>query len=615
MHLRFRFLSLCSWFCLWLCSPLLAQDQFPMTELPLVDLSAFQSTQDNWQVAGAVQAPFDQAKTLISQAGTGILVNQPKDDQQAQLFTQWEHGDLDLELEVMLPTNSNSGLFLQGRYEIQLLDSWGKKRPTFGDMGGIYQRWDDTQPDGQQGFEGTAPLLNAAKAPGIWQHLRISFQAPRFDANQQKISNARIIFIELNGVPIHQNVELTGPTRGAYVGGGKEASKGPLVIQGDHGPVAFRNIRYRSFDGQPVQLTDLQYQVKRQQSSMIEDWSQISPDLRGSDQLISWNVAGADNEYAILFEGELEVAAAGDYLFELNCQGNAELWLDGTSVLSIYSRTARKLHPLPAGKVPFRLAYTKTEVWRQSQLGLSVEGNNFRPVDLHYASSALMSNPTDPIFAYPTGETRLMRSFVDFRMPHMAQAKKITNAINVGDPSGIHYTFDLNQGSLVQVWRGEFLNMTPMWNNRGNGVSRPMGVLVRLTPDVQMMQSQADGTLTSEFGPDQYRYRSYRVDEHNRPTFTYEAFGWSVEDQLTPNSDRTSLQRTLTFAGSGEKKVMFCLAMGQAITKVGKSRYLVDEQYYVHAETAPKLHTLPDGRQALLLPVQAGKPLTYDLLW
>jgi len=73
--------------------------------------------------------------------------------------------------------------------------------------------------------------------------MKISFQAPRFDGQGKKIENARILRIELNGVTIHEDVELSGPTRGAM--GNDEVTKGPLRIQGDHGPVAFRNVYVR----------------------------------------------------------------------------------------------------------------------------------------------------------------------------------------------------------------------------------------------------------------------------------------------------------------------------------------------------------------------------------
>ena len=148
--------------------------------------------------------------------GTGILVNLPdKKNHGADLYTNFEHGDLDMELDYMMAKGSNSGIYLQGRYELQLEDSWGVKPPTFGNNGGIYQRWDESKPEAERGYEGYAPRQNAGRAPGLWQHLKVSFQAPRFDASGKKIQNAKIIRAELNGVVIHEDLELLGPTRGA----------------------------------------------------------------------------------------------------------------------------------------------------------------------------------------------------------------------------------------------------------------------------------------------------------------------------------------------------------------------------------------------------------------
>src|SRR5690606_32467190 len=145
------------------------------------------------------------------------------------LHTAWEHGDIDLEMEVMMPRASNSGIYFQGRYELQLLDSWKKENPTYGDMGGIYQRWDEARGPGRQGYEGFAPRVNAARAPGLWQELRVQFRAPRFDSAGRKVENARFVRVELNGAVLHENVEMSGATRGAALPG--EAATGPIRIQ------------------------------------------------------------------------------------------------------------------------------------------------------------------------------------------------------------------------------------------------------------------------------------------------------------------------------------------------------------------------------------------------
>ena len=185
-------------------------------KIDLASLSAFQTPSSNWHLAGDVRADLGRNNVLILSAGTGVLVTQTEEGKHGQdLLSNTPHGDLDLELDYMMAKGANSGIYLQGRYEVQLLDSWSVINPKAGDNGGIYERWNEDKPEGQKGYEGHPPRQNASRAPGLWQHIKISFQAPRFNATGQKTENARILRIELNGVSIQENVELSGPTRGA----------------------------------------------------------------------------------------------------------------------------------------------------------------------------------------------------------------------------------------------------------------------------------------------------------------------------------------------------------------------------------------------------------------
>jgi hypothetical protein len=143
-------------------------------------------------------------------------------------------------IEFMVPKGSNSGVYFMGRYEIQVLDSWGKEEVIHSDAGGIYERWDENREP--KGYEGVRPRKNASRKPGEWQEFDVIFQAPRFDSDGKKIANATFIKVIHNGIVIHENVEVTGPTRAAMNEYDPEQSKGPLMLQGDHGPVAYRNI-------------------------------------------------------------------------------------------------------------------------------------------------------------------------------------------------------------------------------------------------------------------------------------------------------------------------------------------------------------------------------------
>ncbi len=207
--------------------------------LSLESLAGFQEAGKNWVVVGDIGTDYTGSKKISSQKGTGILMNQYSARHQSHLYTREHWGDVELDLEFMMFKGSNSGIYLQGRYEVQLLDSWTRTNPTWSDVGAIYAR----RAANGKSFEGFPPIMNVAKAPGLWQHLNIKFHAPVFDEQGKKIKNARFESVTLNGVVIQREIEVTGCTTACMFA--DEQAEGPMVLQGDHGPVAFRNIRYR----------------------------------------------------------------------------------------------------------------------------------------------------------------------------------------------------------------------------------------------------------------------------------------------------------------------------------------------------------------------------------
>ena len=124
------------------------------TKLDLTTMNEFNKPTANWHIAGSVYADINKSHHISFTPGTGILVNMPDSTAHKDLFTNFKHGDIDLELDCMMAKESNSGIYLQGRYELQLLDSWGVIKPRSTDMGGIYERNDSKRPEGQRVFDG-----------------------------------------------------------------------------------------------------------------------------------------------------------------------------------------------------------------------------------------------------------------------------------------------------------------------------------------------------------------------------------------------------------------------------------------------------------------------------
>jgi hypothetical protein len=208
------------------------------------DLGQFQKPTGQWYVAGNACVDAKMPARLIGGPGKGVLID-GKDGVTDNLVTRDKWGDIEVSLDFLIPQNSNSGVKLHGVYEIQIADTWKVAKPTGNDCGGIYPRAElKTNPPKYYHIdEGIAPRVNAAKAPGEWQTLQIVFRAPRFDGTGRNVSHARFEKVLLNGKLIHDNVEVAHPT--GHVWREPEHAVGPLLLQADHGPVAFRNVRVR----------------------------------------------------------------------------------------------------------------------------------------------------------------------------------------------------------------------------------------------------------------------------------------------------------------------------------------------------------------------------------
>lgn len=216
----------------------------PWTELvgEKAPADVWKSKLQGWIVADSVALDEKNNRRL---AVTKMLVN-GKTGRVPDLLTKEEYGDQEIELEFLIAKRSNSGVKFHGLYEIQITDSHGKKDAdlTGDDCGGVYPKATLT-PSYKHLDKGIAPKKNAAKPAGEWQKLTATFVAARFDKEGKKTTNAKLVKATLNGVLIHEDVELKTPTGSNHVKA--EMAKGPLMLQGDHGPVAFRNVRVREY--------------------------------------------------------------------------------------------------------------------------------------------------------------------------------------------------------------------------------------------------------------------------------------------------------------------------------------------------------------------------------
>jgi hypothetical protein len=556
---------------------------------------------------------IEESRSVNFTPGTGILLNLNDKQKKDALITNWEHGDIKLELEVMLPKGSNSGIYLQGRYELQLLDSWGVKNPKYSDIGGIFRNWEN-EPD--KIFRGIAPSSNAAKAPGLWQRFSIHFQAPRFNEKGQKIANAKFVYVDLNGVRIHSNVEI--PT---YTGGQiskEEVAKGPIMIQGDHGPVAIRNFKYQLLEESSVELSSLTYKIFKGAFKSLKDLDDQEEVLSGTSKKLDINLVGQEDEYGIVYSGNIAISKDDSYRISVGYSGGISLVVDDKLVLENNSSSAEgkleKELTLSKGNHSIVLTNIKSAAWRAPRLGMFIESASTNPKGFHtYDSYPPDVSFVSPIYVDPTSEPRMLRAFVSFK----GDGERLSHTIGVGIPSGVNYIYDLGSGNLIGAWRGNFVDATPMWHSRGDGSFKPRGAVqwTFLNQSIAKLESSTSAFPKTGTGPD-FVSKGYIINQENGlPIFKHEYHGVAIENKIISDKSNKYLIREVNFSKSGMTNWYFKLASG-AIKKMVDGSYAIEgQQYYINVLSGqlPVIREV-SGETELVLPVD-GSSIKYEIIW
>ena len=597
---------------------------FAQQNLPLDDLRAFKNPSANWSIQSAVLGNAD-AANLTPTAGKGVLFCQlkgPKYQSSDDLYFQLEHGNLKMSVDFMIPRGANSGIYLQGRYELQIADSWRKIKPTDSDCGAIYHRWDETRGAGKEGYEGHPPRQNACRAPGLWNHLEIDFRAPTFDAAGKKTANARFNKVVLNGITLHENVEVLGVTRGAI--STVEAPRGPLRIQGDHGEVAFKNFQIETSERPLITFSPVTYQYYEGKGYATIDTA--SRFVRsGTLPRATMKAADAKNDIFLLFNGEMDVPETDTYTFQAYFGGTSLLMVDGDTLVKGWywvDNPQIRQKKLTAGKHQYTIHYGKDFAWGYKSLGIFIQQADGPKQNITERTSLPDLPPIPLVEVEPGDKTLVQRSFM------MLGNKKLTHVASVGMTGGLNFAYNLQQGSLVKIWRGKFLSATQMWHERGEpqtaealGVPVPMNnkFPLALLPDKNA--AFPDSLLAQDL-----KYKGYRLEKRDiagetqqYPGFMYEYQGLRVQDIATPANQSEGILRQISWEGELQpgRQMYALLAEGAAIRDIGANRFLVDGRYYVL--TFPTAGNQPfiresKGVQQLVMAV-TGKEVSYQLIF
>ena len=185
------------------------------------DLSAWQHADGRdaeWSVAGGAMTVTPKSGDIQTRQGFGDV----------QLHIEWATPSV---VEGEDQGRGNSGVFLQGLYEVQVLDSYNNRTYSNGQAASLYKQH--------------IPLVNASRAPGEWQSYDIVFEAPRFSADGA-VERPAYITVFHNGVLVQNHVELKGPT--VYRGKPEYSAhpdRLPIMLQDHSNPVRYRNIWVR----------------------------------------------------------------------------------------------------------------------------------------------------------------------------------------------------------------------------------------------------------------------------------------------------------------------------------------------------------------------------------
>ncbi|RYY58724.1 MAG: hypothetical protein EOO05_15480 [Chitinophagaceae bacterium] len=323
---------------------------------------------------------------------------------------------------------------------------------------------------------------------------------------------------------------------------------------------------------------------------------------------------GLSDTFLLQYKGKLKIEEAGSYKFKLStAAGLGSLIIDNKEIAFFKSPSGEATTTLPAGELPFELRYSKSMDWAKPSIGLSIAGPGIREFIIS-DQNGIGSEPVDPILINAATNT-VLRSFIDIPQ------KRIVHAVSVGSPEGTHYTYDPENGAIVQVWHGGFLDATPMWHERGDGSSRAMGSVEYIDlPAINITTLQNPGvTWKADTTGTGFRPNGYRLDQSDRPTFRYTVYGRPVQDSVwLPASG--GISRQISFGDDRQgtaNEFVFRVAVSDSIVSNGDNLFTIgDKQWYIRVnddqDTKLSVRTIGTRRELL---ATCKKQLRYTIIF
>jgi hypothetical protein len=200
--------------------------------------------------------------------------------------------------------------------------------------------------------------------------------------------------------------------------------------------------------------------------------------------------------------------------------------------------------------------------------------------------------------------------------------KKKTHVISVGNPSGLNYAYDLKQGGLLKVWRGDFLNVTDMWHERGEPqIAVPMGSAISFSDHAVLAVTPTDKSpLPDSLDSKDLSYKGYVLSEKQCPLFQYQYKNITFNDLLQPSPNGQGLSRKVSVNGINAGQLTYLrVGQGSVIEKVGDNIFAVNnQQYFIQFPAGTKVkYEIKEspGKQELVVPLTGASSFEFILVW
>ena len=350
-------------------------------------------------------------------------------------------------------------------------------------------------------------------------------------------------------------------------------------------------------------LHNLISHVYRGHWTHLPDFATLKPDSveEEHDGIITLADSPHENDFAMVWEGQLEVPTAGEYLFSLDTDDAGKILVDGENILEVHgigpmngSRVQRSRIPLTQGLHPIRVEYLE----HKGEQGISIGWRLFEDKQYQWLTATKDTSPKarEPLPIGPVdGRPVIYRNFIAGTTPR---------SIGVGFPGGLNLAWSADHLGPELLWNGAFLDGTAKWLDRGTANNPPAGENVVKLSSTRHLPAEA-------------RFKGYQLDSAGNPTFIVQigervlSDAWRMTDapDVTSSTRQPALLRVITLTGNGPA-VELIISENLEAKLYDDQEYSFGDQFFMHVGGEPYLE-IRNGKTHLKISPGQSTSLGY----